>query len=38
MNSSKTSSKYYEPIPVKVVMVGPSGVGKTSISNRFVSD
>lgn len=37
---SKTSklSKYVEPRGVKIVVVGPSGVGKTSISNRFVKD
>jgi len=31
-------SKYPEPPAVKIVVVGPSGVGKTSISNRFVKD
>ena len=35
---SSTYSKYQEPKGVKVVIVGPSGVGKTSISNRFVKD
>ena len=37
---TKTSklSKYVEPRSVKVVVVGPSGVGKTSISNRFTKD
>ena len=38
MKSSKAVSRYNEPIAVKVVVVGPSGVGKTSISNRFVAD
>ena len=31
-------SKYQEPKGVKIVVVGPSGVGKTSLSNRFVKD
>ena len=37
---TKTSklSKYHEPRSAKVVVVGPSGVGKTSISNRFIKD
>ena len=31
-------SKYQEAKGVKIVVVGPSGVGKTSLSNRFVRD
>jgi GTPase SAR1 family protein len=36
--SGSNYSKYQEPPAVKIVVVGPSGVGKTSISNRFVKD
>jgi Ras-related protein Rab-5C len=35
---ASTFSKYHEPKGIKIVVVGPSGVGKTSISNRFVRD
>ena len=33
-----TYSRYSEVKSAKVVVVGPSGVGKTSISNRFAKD